>query len=63
MNTAYDGDDVVYEPGELKAIAYKNGEKWKEEIIKTTGAPAKIEFETTNNTISVLNKGTFFYYG
>lgn len=35
-------DDVVYEPGELKAIAYKNGNVWKEETIKTTGKPAKL---------------------
>ncbi|MBU3822817.1 DUF4982 domain-containing protein [Flavobacteriaceae bacterium XHP0103] len=35
-------DDVVYEPGELKAIAYKNGTIWKEETIKTTGKPAKL---------------------
>lgn len=30
-------DDVVYQPGELKVIAYKNGEKWAEDIVSTTG--------------------------
>lgn len=30
-------DDVVYTPGELKVVAYKNGNKWAEEIIETTG--------------------------
>ena len=30
-------DDVVYQPGELKAIAYKNGVKWAEDIMRTTG--------------------------
>lgn len=30
-------DDVVYEPGELKVVASKNGKKWAEEIVKTTG--------------------------
>jgi len=34
--------DVVYEPGELKAVAYKNGAVWKEETIKTTGKPTKL---------------------
>lgn len=29
-------DDVVYEPGELKVIAYKNGKKWAEDTVKTT---------------------------
>ncbi len=32
-------DDVTYEPGELKAVAYKNGEKWVEETVGTTGGP------------------------
>ncbi|MFY9153554.1 MAG: beta-galactosidase GalB [Prolixibacteraceae bacterium] len=30
-------DDVVYEPGELKVVAYKNGKKWAEDLVKTTG--------------------------
>lgn len=30
-------DDVVYEPGELKVIAYKNGKRWAEDNVKTTG--------------------------
>jgi beta-galactosidase len=29
-------DDVVYQPGELKVIAYKNGVKWAEDIMRTT---------------------------
>ena len=33
-------DDVKYEPGEVKVVAYKNGKKWAEEIIKTTNEPA-----------------------
>jgi beta-galactosidase len=36
-------NDVVYEPGELKVVAYKNGEKWAEDVMKTTGEAAKIE--------------------
>jgi beta-galactosidase len=30
-------DEVIYEPGQLKAVAYKNGKVWAEEIIHTTG--------------------------
>lgn len=33
--------DVEYQPGEIKAVAYKNGEKY-EEIIRTAGAPAQL---------------------
>ncbi len=36
-------DDIRYEPGELKAIAYKNGKKWAEKVIETTGKPAAIK--------------------
>ena len=35
-------DDVKYEPGELKVITYKNGQKWSEETVKTTGNAAKL---------------------
>ena len=28
--------DVVYQPGELKVIAYKNGIKWAEDVVRTT---------------------------
>ncbi|MFH1195018.1 MAG: beta-galactosidase GalB [bacterium] len=36
-------DDVKYEPGELKVIAYKNGKEWAKDIVKTTGEPAMLE--------------------
>lgn len=35
-------DDVVYQPGELKVIAYKAGKKWAEDIVKTTGSPSQL---------------------
>lgn len=35
--------DVRYEPGTLKAVAYKKGEKWAEETVETTGKPARIQ--------------------
>lgn len=36
-------DSVVYTPGELKVVAYKNGEEWAEDVVKTTGEPKGIE--------------------
>jgi beta-galactosidase len=33
-------DDVLYQPGELKVVAYKNGAKWAEGVMKTTGKAA-----------------------
>lgn len=35
-------DSVVYHPGDLKVIAYKNGKLWAESNVKTTGKPAKL---------------------
>ena len=35
-------DDVVYQPGELKVVAYKNGKKWATDTVKTTGPAAKL---------------------
>jgi beta-galactosidase len=36
-------DDAVYEPGELKVVAYKNGKKWAEDAVQTTGEPFGLE--------------------
>jgi beta-galactosidase len=35
-------DDVVYEPGELKVVAYKDGHKWATDVVKTAGHAAKL---------------------
>lgn len=45
-------DDVKYEAGELKVIAYKNGKRWAEEIIKTTGSADQLVMSADRNTIS-----------
>ena len=36
-------DSVRYESGELKAIAYKDGKKWAEKHVQTTGKPVKLK--------------------
>ncbi|EEF23780.1 beta-galactosidase, putative, partial [Ricinus communis] len=35
-------DDVVYQPGTLKAVVYKKGKRWAEDTVATTGQPAKL---------------------
>jgi beta-galactosidase len=35
-------DEVLYQPGELKVIAYKDGVKWAEDVISTTGKAIKL---------------------
>jgi len=36
-------DDAVYQPGELKVAAYKDGAPWATDVVKTAGAPARLE--------------------
>lgn len=53
-------DDLIYQPGELKAVAYKNGKKWSEQVIKTTSAPQKISLEADRATIKADGKDLVF---
>ena len=44
-------DEVKYEPGELKVVAYKNGEKWAENVVRTTGEAARLQASADRNEI------------
>jgi beta-galactosidase len=44
-------DEVKYEPGELKVIAYKNSRKWAEETVRTTDKPARLKAEADRSSI------------
>jgi beta-galactosidase len=35
-------DDVTYQPGTLRVVAYKNGKKWATTEVQTAGEPAKL---------------------
>jgi len=35
-------DDVKYEPGELRVVAYQHGRKWAEDVVRTTGPAAGV---------------------
>ncbi len=35
-------EDVIYEPGEIRAVAYTSGRKLGEAVVRTAGAPAKL---------------------
>ena len=37
--------DVPYEPGELKAVAYKNGQKIGESVVRTAAEPAALDLK------------------
>jgi beta-galactosidase len=36
-------DDVVYEPGKLEVVAYRNGQRWATDTMRTAQAPAALE--------------------
>ena len=49
-------DDVVYQPGELKAVAYKNGKKWATDNVKTAGPTARLELRVDRDRIAADGK-------
>jgi beta-galactosidase len=53
-------DDVVYEPGTLQVVAYKNGQRWAEDVVKTTGSATKITMEADRSTIKSDGKDLSF---
>jgi len=53
-------DDVKYEPGELKAVAYKNGKVLAEETVKTTGKEAELRLTTDRDVIEADGKDLSF---
>jgi beta-galactosidase len=53
-------DDVIYESGEVKAIAYKDGKKWAEKIISTSGEPAMLKVSVDRIIIKADEKDLSF---
>jgi beta-galactosidase len=45
-------DDVVYQPGTLKVVAYKDGKKWATDIVKTTGPATKLTLQPDRDAIA-----------
>ena len=53
-------DDVVYQPGTLKMVAYKNGKPWATDEVKTAGEPAKLKLEPDRSMIDADGKDLSF---
>ena len=49
-------DDVVYASGELKAVAYKNGQAWATETVKTAGSATTLNLEADRSKIAADRK-------
>ncbi|RQW04602.1 DUF4982 domain-containing protein, partial [candidate division KSB1 bacterium] len=48
--------NVIYEPGELKAIAYKEGNKIGEAVVKTAGEPAYLKLTPDRSKIAATGE-------
>ncbi len=53
-------DDVMYQPGELKVIAYKNGVKWAEDVMKTTGKASQLSVSADRPAVQADGKDLIF---
>jgi beta-galactosidase len=53
-------DDVVYQPGELKVVAYKNGRKWATATQRTTGPAAKLTLRPDRRRIAADGRDLSF---
>jgi beta-galactosidase len=53
-------DDVIYAPGELRAVAYQNGQQWAEEVVRTTGEPAALAASVDREVIRADGKDLAF---
>lgn len=53
-------ENVKYEPGEIKVVAYKDGNQWAEQVVRTTGEPAGLELLADRNEIEADGKDLSF---
>jgi beta-galactosidase len=44
-------DDVKYQPGELRVVAYKDGRHWAEDVVKSTGPATKVLLKADRTVI------------
>ena len=50
----------MYQPGELKVIAYKNGKRWATDLVRTAGNAATLQLSADRNKISADGKDLSF---
>lgn len=53
-------DSVVYQPGSVRVVAYKNGQKWAEDEVQTTGEVRKIRLEADRNSLDAGSRELAF---
>jgi beta-galactosidase len=53
-------NDVIYEPGELKVVVYKQGAKIGEKVMRTAGAPASLRLTPDRTELSATGEDLSF---
>ena len=53
-------DNVIYQPGTLKVVAYKNGKVWAIDEVKTAGEPVRLTLKPDRKQISADGKDLSF---
>jgi beta-galactosidase len=53
-------DDVIYEPGELRVVAYRDGRVWAEDVVRTTEEPVALKAATDRPAIRADGKDLAF---
>jgi len=53
-------DDVKYEPGELKVVAFKDGKIWATDIMRTAGGACQMDLKPDRATISADGRDLSF---
>lgn len=53
-------DEVAYAPGELRAVAYKDGNVIGEAVVETTGAPARLHLSADRGTVAADGEDLVF---
>lgn len=53
-------DDILYEPGELQVVSYKNGSPWANASVSTTGPPAAVRLTADRESISAHGKDLLY---
>ena len=53
-------NDVAYRPGKLKVVAYKNGKRWAQDLVETSGPAARLALEADRKAISADGKDLSF---
>ncbi|HTQ36927.1 MAG TPA: beta-galactosidase GalB, partial [Steroidobacteraceae bacterium] len=53
-------DDVIYQPGTLRVVTYRNGHRWATDEVKTTGPAARVHLSTDQRHIRADGRDLVF---